>query len=242
MTTTLAKSIRHRPAHSFNPAQLKQLCLDALHACENAAQKCLAAGQALNEAKEYSNGDFMETVAKLVPEVSHKTATTWMRAAANIARALPPMPDCLDIESISELLSTPDSELPAEALGWKQGWFDFTADKTIKECLNGVLVEGDDDHRIDRAINGKTKGGAGGDRKDFPLFVAVKLKDMGVHFSHWAGMTETQKTEAKTALVAAIKGEPMNLRKRNFNFAVWPDDICEVALEALRDRMKGAKR
>jgi hypothetical protein len=61
------------------------------------------------------------------------------------------------------------------------------------------------------------------------LFVAVKLKDMGVHFSHWNGMTEAQKTEAKTALMAAITGEPMNLRKRNFNFTVWPEEICEVA-------------
>lgn len=241
MTTTLAKST-HRP-HLFNPTQIKQLCLDALKACDNAAQKCLAAGQALNEAKAvYGHGDFMETVAKLVPEISHKTATTWMRAAENITHALPPLDGTINIESISELLSTPDSELNAAAREWKQGWFDFTADKTIKECLNGVLVEGDADHRIDRAINGKTKGGSGGDRKDFPLFVAVKLKDMGVHLGHWKNMTETQKTEAKTALIAAITGDSMNLRKRNFNFELWPDEICDVVAEAIRARKKGAKQ
>lgn len=224
--------------------KLRTICLHALSTVDNARQACLAAGQMLNELKERCDkGDFMDSVAQAIPEISHDTVNIWMRAAANIARALPPVPDVIDVEtlSISQILSTPDSELPAVALGWKQGWLDFTADKTIKECLNGVFVDGDDAHRTDRAINGKTKGGSGGDRKDFPLFVAVKLKDMGVHFSHWAGMNDTQKTEAKTAIVAAITGDALNLRKRNFNFAVWPEEICEVALEALKARMKGAK-
>lgn len=220
--------------------QLRPICLEALEACENASQKCLAAGQALNEAKEICNGDFMDLVAKELPEVTHRTATTWMRAAANIAKALPPVPDSIDIEA-SAILTLPDAELSDEAREWKQQWFDFTADKTIKECLNGVFVEGDEAHRVDRAVNGKTKGGAGGDRKDFPLFVAVKLKDMGVHFSHWSGMNTTQKAEALNALKSAITGEPINLRKRNFNFTPWPDEVCELALEALKARMKGAK-
>lgn len=226
----------------FDSKSLRAVCIAALEAVENAVQKCLAAGQMLNEFKAaLPHGGFLDWRAKNLPEISEDTAQRWMRGAANVANALPPVDSAIEIEA-SVILSTPDAELSPVALEWKQAWFDFTADKTIKECLSGVFVGGDEDHRIDRAINGKTKGGTGGDRKDFPLFVAVKLKDMGVHFSHWKGMTEAQKTEAKTAVMAAIKGDAINLRKRNFNFAVWPEEICEVALEALRARMKGTKQ
>lgn len=268
---------------------LRNLVLGALGAVDDARRKCLAAGQALNEARvkfcqerDGGNGRFLEGnskgkicknpnvspfrhdagtvevthsdragfeafLARIVPEIHVDTARRWMRAAGNVARALPPAPGAIDVEAEvvapSEILVTPDDELGEEAREWKQGWLDFTADKTIRECLEGVFVDGDDEHRVDRAINGKMKGGAGGDRKDFPFYVARHLADMGQHLSHWDGMSEVQRNEARTALVAAIQGDRMRLpgRPAQFNFRAWPLEFCAVAVEALREILRGAK-
>jgi hypothetical protein len=162
MTTAIAHpSKKTSELRSLISDHVKQLCREATEACEDASQKCLRAGQALLELKAtFGHGDFMEVAAREIPNVTHRTLTTWMRAAENITRALGPVDGAIEIESFSEILSTPDDELPQHAREWKQQWLDFTADKTIKECLNGVLVEGDEAHRVDRAINGKTKGGA----------------------------------------------------------------------------------
>jgi hypothetical protein len=220
---------------------------EALRSVEDARQKCFVAGQLMAEFKEaVGHGAFLQWLRDNFPDMSEDTAQRWMMAAGNIIRALPPIPAAIDVEtiSISQILTMPEAELSENQREWKQQWFDFTSDKTIKECLAGVFVEGDSASRVDRAINGKTKGGAGGDRKDFPLFVAVKLKDMGTHFGHWKGMTETQRTEVKDVLRASILGDAVTLRGRNrkpFTFQTWPDEVCVVAIEALKDRLKARK-
>lgn len=160
---------------------LREAVIDALQSVEFAKQKCILAGQMLlDEKTRIGHGDFEQHVTKLIPEVSIQTVRTWMRAASSVAKALPPM--TIDIQSevsVSTILSSPDKDLTKDQLKYKQAWFDFTADKTIKECLNSVMVYGDDSHRVDRAINGKTKGGKGGDkvsdRKEFERFTATKL-------------------------------------------------------------------
>lgn len=158
---------------------LRTAVLAALNSVENAKQLCMMAGQMLLDAKgQMEHGEFDDYIAKTIPEVSPQTCRTWMRAAANIAKALPPL--TVDVEvTVSQVLSLPDDELTEDQRKYKQAWFDFTADKTIKECLNSVTVYGDDAHRVDRAINGKTKGGKGsaaaGDRKAFEKFTATKL-------------------------------------------------------------------
>ena len=156
---------------------LRTAVLAALNSVETAKQLCMMAGQMLlDEKAKCQHGDFKAHIAKLIPEISYETANMWMRAAANIAKALPPM--TVDVEA-SVILQTPDDKLTPEQLEYKQAWFDFTADKTIKECLNSVTVYGDDAHRVDRAVNGKTKGGKGSekaaDRKAFEKFTATKL-------------------------------------------------------------------
>jgi hypothetical protein len=223
-------------------------CLEALASLEKASSKCLLAGHMLNALKdETPHGEFMKVVERILPEITDQTANIWMRAAANVARALP-APPAIDVEGEVtpwDMLSMPDSELGEEGRKWKQQWFAFMEDKTIKECLEGVFVYGDEGHRVDRAINGKTKGGAGGDRKDFPLFVAVKLKDMGAHFKHWGGMSETQRMESLDVVRAAILGDEAMLRGRGrkepFKFAGWPEEVCQVAMETLKERLKTAK-
>ena len=165
-----------------------------------------------------------------------------MRAAAQVAMSLP-QSSAIDIEAtpISEILSRPVEELTEAAREWRQAWFDFTADKTIKQCLEGVIVEGDEGHRVDRAINGKLHGGAGGDRKDFPLFVARKFRDVGTHLSHWEAMDVNQRNEVLTALSGAILGEFVNLhgRAQKFQFKPWPEEVCEAIAAVIKKRLKG---
>jgi hypothetical protein len=59
-------------------------------------------------------------------------------------------------------------------------------------------------------------------------------------------MTERQRTEIKDEFAAAICGEEYKLRGRDnddvrapVKFEPWPEEVCEVALEAIRMRLKG---
>ena len=220
----------------------------ALHAVNGATHLCIAAGQLLNEAQEsLEHGEFKPFIEKYLPEISYDTANRWARAAANIVKALPP--PTIDL-AVSDILITPEQDLPPEARKYKQSWFDFTADKTINQCLNDVCVEGDKGHRVDRAINGKLKGGTRGeDRKDFPFFIGVKFMDLANHFSHWKKFNPTQKAEVAQIIRGAILGMDVSLprgsRPKLFDFAgtkrkrgLWPRELCELALAALKERLK----
>lgn len=221
---------------------------EALVAVEGAKQKCLAAGQLLNDFKAtLAHGEFLIWREKNLPEISADCCERWMRAAANIVRALPE--GCIDVEtiSLSEVLSTPDHCLSAAHQKYKQAWLDFTNDKTIKECLNGVFVEGDEAHRVDRAINGKTMGGKGsGDRKDWSLFIGVKQNDMGAHLAHWKKMSAIQRSEIEQVVRGAILGDDVRLtrgqKSRLFKFEPWPEDFSRLVLETLKERLKGTSR
>jgi len=164
------------PANSH----LRTAVLAALSSVENAKQLCMMAGQMLlDEKANIEHGDFQQHIAKLIPEVSYETAKVWMRAAGNILKALPDQVIDVEAISVSKILSLPDAELTPDQRKYKQAWFEFTADKSIRQCLDSVTVYGDPAHRVDRAVNGKTKGGKGSenapDRKAFEKFTAIKL-------------------------------------------------------------------
>ena len=242
---TLQKHHGNPPAIYLAEANIIGAVREALTAVEGARQKCMAAGQLLNDFKAtLHHGEFAVWREKNLPEVSDRTAQLWMRAAENIVKALPE--GAIDVEtiSISEVLSTPDHCLSPANLKYKQAWLDFTNDKTIKECLNGVFVEGDEGHRVDRAINGKTMGGKGNvDRKDWPVFVAVKLNDITAHLAHWKKMSHIQRSEIEQAVRANILGEPTKLirgeLKRKVGFGKpWPVDFARLVLDAVKQRIK----
>lgn len=228
---------------------LRTTVLEALSSVDGARQMCMAAGQMLNEAKDKCNhGEFLDILKVTIPEISHETATTWMRAARNIAKALPA--PSIDIESVSLVLHTPDDQLTPVQLKYKQDWFDFTEGKTIKDACAGVFVDGDEAHRVDRAVNGKTKGGAGDleKRKDCPRLVAEKLKAMAENLKLWPGMSETAKLEMKAVVRAAIMGEDITVRGKIYNFGwngkgskpktkMWPREFSAIAIEALKERL-----
>lgn len=252
---------------------LREAVLKALTSTNLAVRDCLAAGQALNEARdafrrrrgeggefaEWDDGSgWQEFVEKNIPEVHYTTAWRWMAAAANVFTVVEdktyeigdsPGDRVIDVEGIpvSEMLNTPDDELPEGAREWKQAWFDFTANKTIKQCLAGVFVDGDGDARASHVFSGLTspRAGGGGDRKDFADFTLRKLKHISTFFGSWEGMPERQRTEIKDEFTAAICGEEYKLRGRPgddhrvpVRFEAWPEDVCLVALEAIKARLK----
>lgn len=243
----------------FDLKTIRSAVHDALTAVENARQKCLLAGAMLNDVQaSLPHGKFECWVKNNLPEITDRTARFWARAAANVVKVLPPIPhdDSIEVEAtVSAILSTPEAELSDPAREWRQQWLDFTADKTIKECLDGVFVDGDPAHRVDRAVNGRVKGGSGNAmaplRKEFPMFVATKLKETGGHLSHWETMSELQRTDIKSALRAAVLGESLTVqmvcrggtkRSVTYHYSIWPEELCRAALEVLRQRLRGEKQ
>lgn len=241
------------PAPAVRPAdreleRLRSAVLAAQTAVEGAKQKCLAAGQLLNELRaRLAHGEFTPWLAQYVPEISADTAQRWMRAAANITKALPPPEEAADEETppVSEILATPDRELSPGQLRYKQSWLGFTADKSIKECLAAVLVEGDQAHRVDRAVNGKVLGGTGraDDRRDFPVFIAAKLKDIAAHLTHYPRMPAGQRKEIDELLRTAMLGGEIRLtraaRSRRFVYHAWPEAPVRIAFDTAKERLRG---
>jgi hypothetical protein len=230
-------------------ARAKQACILANETVKKAVEKCVFAGHALIEWKNgYEHGTFLEMLEKL-QEVSVRTAQRYMVAARNVTKAIgePPVNESgHEGLTITEILETADDELPADLREWKAKWFTFLTRRTVNECIAGVMVDGDEAHRIERAINGSTKGGAGGDRKDFSMFVARKLGHACAHLGHWEGMTESQRSEIKLVVAAAIGGGEQMLKRDGKTQWVkfeegWPEEVCVAALEAIKDRLKKAK-
>jgi hypothetical protein len=217
--------------HSSHPVQItndslfvRRVVLAALESVDQARQKCLVAGYYLAEMKAHlPHGQFLAWVTKEIPEISHDTANLWMRAAANVAKALH-MDGAIEIEAtvipMSRLLSAPEAELPAAARELRQTWFDFTADKTIRDCISGVVVDGDPESRMKRAINGKLTGGTRGeDRKDWPTYIGRHLGDitglLGAKEANrerrWQGMTPLQRQTIQDAVATALSKWPTPL-------------------------------
>lgn len=171
---------------------------DAMLAAETAVNKAIHVGQLLIEIKpSIGHGNFQEFIAENFPRISQDTANRWMKAAANVvAQVELPATDI----PVSRLLSAPAADLSPADREAQQLLFDFTANKTIKECLAAVVVDGDEPHRITRAANGKKLGGSKGeDRKDFPKFIGEKLSDVAAHLKSWPSYTagQTEDTLAK---------------------------------------------
>lgn len=220
-------------------------CLQAVETVKKAVEKCVFAGHALMEWKNgYEHGTFLDMLERGLPEVSVRTAQRWMVAARNVIKAIgEPPAGAPGHESVTELLAAEDGKLDKEGREWKARWFEFLEGRTVNECIAGVVVDGDEAHRIERAINGSTLGGSGGDRKDFSLFVARKLGHACAHLGHWDGMTESQRSEIKLVVAAAISGGEQMIRRDGKTVALkfeegWPEEVCKVAMEAIKSRLK----
>ena len=222
--------------------------MKAKQAVSLATSRILEIGVNLLEVKALlPHGDFLPWIQTHLPELPIPTAHRWMRAAKGVLGVLPPKDSAIDVEiiSVSKILQEPDEKLSEPAKKYKREWNDLTAAKSINECMRLVLVEGEEAHRVDRVINGKFKGGVGkqDNRKDFPLFVGVKLNDISGHLKHYQNMTPGQQAELVGLIGAAIGGDEIRLsrgpRSRTFNFKIWPIELTEAILEAAKKRLKG---
>lgn len=201
--------------------RILQAYADAQSSAQNAVQKALICGQLIVEQRDSIMGaqsfdrtkpestkfDFwMEKNCQLIPR---RTCYRWMQLAERVM-------DACSLHGgeeipISMALSAPTDELPIEARELRQAVFDFIDGKTMKECLAGVVVEGDEAHRITRAHNGATKGGAGGNRKNFVGFTAVKLRHISTFVAH--DLTAAEQAKIVASFGAAIEKWPKWLVK-----------------------------
>ncbi len=223
---------------------LRTAVLAALSSVENAKQLCMMAGQMLlDEKATMDHGDFQQHIAKTIPEVHYDTCRVWMRAAGNIVKALPAV-DFVDVEviSISQILSSPEEKLTPDQRIYKQAWLDFTADKSIRQCLDSVTIYGSPAHNVDRAVNGKTKGGKGSenapDRKAFEKFTATKLG----HITTFLTITKKSAASGKKQIVGWRQLSPVQQNAIGAAFTAslqkWPTWLLEILADKIKTESK----
>lgn len=186
---------------------------EAMATAEMAVNQAIRVGHLLLEAKanpEIDHGDWQQWIETNFPKISYRTAARWMQAAGNVVKQID-----LGACSVpaSQLLSCAAEDLPDDAAREAQQLlFDFTKDKTIKDCLAAVVVDGDEPHRITRAANGKKLGGTKGeDRKDFPKFIGEKLSDVSAHLKTFKTYTPAQVADTLAKFDSAVGKWPTPL-------------------------------
>ena len=186
-------------------------------AAQTAVDKALICGQLMVEKRDSIDGSqsfdrtkpdhskFAFWMEKFCPQIPRGTAYRWMQMAERVA-------ECCRIESgetpLSLVYTAPEKELTAKALEWRQAVFAFIEGKTMKECLAGVVVEGDEAHRITRAHNGRTAKGAGGggNRKNFVGFIGVKLRHLTTFLNQ--KLTPAEQSKISASFAASIQKWP----------------------------------
>lgn len=229
-------------------AKVIDACRVAKSAGEDYALKALIAGQLLleyraslchdgkpspNGRNQHSGGDgFGQWIEQ--QGVAERTAYRWMEAAERVCRAqlgIPlakPFTPVIELEgggtiSLSAALTKAEGQLPAEALRFRQGVFEFMADHTLGEAARAVFDGESDAKRITLAAGGKTKGGTKGeDRKAFDEFAKTKLKHLSTFLGH--KLTVNQKAQIVAAFDQALEQ--------------WPRWMIEGLAEKCRKELK----
>lgn len=222
------------------PAQAKRI-LEAYAGVESAKQtavdRALICGQLLLEQREAIDGaqsfdrnksdksKFDFWMEKYCQEIPRRTAYRYMELAVKVVAYSGLVLDVdAKVSPLSMALTAPASELGKKELEWRQMLFEFTKGKTMKECLAGVVVEGDEAHRITRAHNGRNAKGAGGggNRKNFVGFTATKLR----HITTFLGnkLSPAEETKIGASFCASIKK--------------WPRWLVQVIAEEARAEVK----
>jgi hypothetical protein len=159
---------------------------------------------------------FAAWLEKNCPKITARTAYNWMKGAENTAKAIFPKrtdelveSGCIEIESEVIPISTVLLENGGSRfLELKQQYFDFAAEKTMKECIGGVFLDGNDPTSITRAHNGRTAKGAGGsgDRKAYAQFTATKLKHITTFVN--SNMPDGERVQIIACTMAAQENWP----------------------------------
>jgi hypothetical protein len=192
-------------------------------------------------------------------EIPQRSAYRWMENAEIILRkrlglsgaeAFSPVID-IGGESIpiSQALTAPDSDLSADALNFKQGLFQFMADKTIAEAVRASLDGESPAHRISRAANGKLHGGAPDiatdpeARKNFPKFIASNLKKLNGNLAGWERWRKNnpaQYQQVAAIFRSVINGGNVQVDESGAStpIAPWPRSLCELIADLLKERLR----
>lgn len=207
----------------YKPSVIRAAVQDALACAESAVMKAIHAGQMLIEIKaSLERGQWLTWLTANCPELSEDRAQRWMLAATKTALSAGIQTNSFSLPW-SQVLALPAAELPEAERKAQQLFLDFTQNKTLKDCMAGVMVEGDEPHRITRAANGKLLGGSHGeDRKDWPKFVGEKLSDVTSHLGH--KLSAAQRTAVGASFDAAMRR--------------WPRWLVELVGEYARREMK----
>lgn len=224
-----------------------EACRQAVNAQQNYALKALIAGQMLaehraammtshdgkswNDRTKEEADQFGKWLKK--NNLASTTAYRWMEVAERVAKLqlglsvhelLPP---AIEVEGVvvtySDALTLPEKQLSAAALKFRQGIFDFMADKTLTEALTASVDGESEPKRITLAAGGKSKGGTRGeDRKAFDKFTANKLKHLTTFFGHKLNSNQ------KGLIIAAF----------NCALELWPRWLIEAIAEKCRTELK----
>jgi hypothetical protein len=206
-------------------AQIRSAISEALLAADVAIRKALRVGQLIGEAKPLvGHSNFQSWIEKEFPQISYDTANRWSQMAANVTLACGVDPAKLSLPLSAILAAAPDS-LPATERAAQQLLLDFTANKTIKECMQAIVVDGDEAYRLTRAHHGRTKGGYHEeDRKDYPKFIAYHLSDVSAHLKSWRNYTGPQMEATAEAFKVAL--------------AKWPTPLLDTLRKQLTEELK----
>jgi hypothetical protein len=103
-----------------------------------------------------------------------------------------------------------------------------------------VFVDGDDAHRVDRAVNGKTKGGIGKqkDRKAFEKFTATKLQ----HITSFLTVTKKSAASGRRQIIGWRKLSPVQETQIGAAFCAaiekWPAQLLETIADKIKTEAK----
>ena len=150
----------------------------AMTKMDEAARYALVAGQWLCELKDaIEHGEFENAVRQHCPWFRNRSIRTlqdWTRAAAKVAEQIQtPLVD-VGLKPSEILWASQESikNLPSAAQAYRTEWFTLIRDRTIKDCIAGLFGGDAEGCDVERAINGKFKGGTNqfDDRKGFSNF------------------------------------------------------------------------
>jgi hypothetical protein len=200
----LARPSRNLP---HTPAAIQAAVADALAMADQAVKKAVIAGRMLAEQKAaVGHGQWLTWLTNYCPSITERRAQRWIEASERALGSFGLSNYPIEATATQLLTMPADALSPADAAVQLE-FFRWLDGKTIKDCMSGVVVEGDEPHRITRANNGLKHGGSKGeDRKDFPTFIAASLRTIGTHLGH--KHTPAQRTAIGASFDAAARSWP----------------------------------
>lgn len=251
-------------------AEISGAIKDALQAESQWLFKAVLAGQMLIEAQynrhmrhdgtcvnpkdryKPNGSKFATWLDEVCPEISIRTAMRWRAAADRVMRIVTEshLPDPVVWKDfggkkfyVSTVLSLATEDCSPDMLTFRETFERFLADKSLAEVTRCALNGCDEAHNIDRAANGKLKGGAGNvNRRDYARFLIVHFKEMSHLIGKWDGFIERDPAQfAKMAesLRSIILGGPVKIEERGrpIDMPGWPASFTKLLVQLGKERL-----